>query len=64
MFHSQLHVEFSRCGCPPNDNENTGLKIVMCDTPLQGRNKSDGGIRTNKTEGITTQNIMLKEIFR
>ena len=26
--------------------------------------KSMGGIRTNETEGITTQNIVLKEIFR
>ena len=62
--HGQLYVAFSRCGYPPNDNDNTGLKIVVYDTPLQGRNKSNGGIRANETEGITTQNIVLKEIFR
>ena len=62
--HGQLYVAFSRCGHPPNDLNNTGLKVVVYDTPIQGRKKSMGGIRTNVTEGITTQNIVLKEIFR
>ena len=61
--HGQLYVAFSRCEYPPDDNMNTGLKVVVYDTPLQGRKKSDGGIRKNETEGITTQNIVLKEIF-
>jgi len=61
--HGQLYVAFSRCGYPPNDKDNTGLKVVVYDTPIQGRNKSAGGIRTNETEGTTTQNIVLKEIF-
>ena len=56
-------MAFSRCGYPPDDKNNTGLKVVVYDTPLQGRKKSEGGIRTNETEGITTQNIVLKEIF-
>jgi len=61
--HGQLYVAFSRCGYPPNDKCNTGLKVVVYDTPIQGRKKSAGGIRTNETEGTTTQNIVLKEIF-
>ena len=39
------------------------LKVVVYDTPIQGRQKINEGIRTNDTEGITTQNIVLKEIF-
>ena len=62
--HGQLYVAFSQCGYPPNDEKNTGLKIVVYDTTMQGRRKSDGGVRTNETEGITTQNIVLKEIFK
>ena len=62
--HGQLYVAFSRCGFPPNDICNTGLKTVVYDTTIQGRKKSAGGIRTNETEGITTQNIVLKEIFK
>ena len=62
--HGQLYVAFSRCGYPPDDKNNTGLKVVVYDTPIQGRKKSDGGIRMNETEGITTQNIVLKEIFQ
>ena len=61
--HGQLYVAFSRCGYPPNEINNTGLKVVTCDTPIQGRHKSKGEIRTNETKGITTQNIVLKEIF-
>ena len=61
--HGQLYVAFSRCGYPPNDVNNTGLKVVVYDTPIQGRQKSNGGVRTNETKGITTQNIVLKEIF-
>ena len=61
--HGQLYVTFSRCGYPPNDVNNTGLKVVVYDTPIQGRQKSNGGVRTNETKGITTQNIVLKEIF-
>ena len=61
--HGQLYVAFSRCGYPPNDRDHTGLKIVVYDTKIQGRKKSDGGVRTNDTEGTTTQNIVLKEIF-
>ena len=62
--HGQLYVAFSRCGYPPNDKNNTGLKIVVFDTPIQGKKKSEGGVRTNETEGITTQNIILKEMFK
>ena len=40
------------------------MKVVVYDTQIQGRKKDDGGIRTNETEGTTTQNIVLKEIFR
>ena len=63
--HGQLYVAFSRCGYPPNDLDNTGLKVVVYDTPIQGRNKSAGGTRTNETEGTTTQNIyvVVKQIF-
>ena len=61
--HGQLYVAFSRCGYPPNDLKHTGMKVVVYDTPIQGRQKSNGGIRTNQTKGITTQNIVLKEIF-
>ena len=61
--HGQLYVAFSRCGYPPNDRDHTGLKVVVYDTKIQGRKKSDGGVRTNDTEGTTTQNIVLKEIF-
>ena len=63
--HGQLYVAFSRCGYPPNDKDHTGLKVVVQDTPIQGRSKTMGGVRTNiDVEGITTQNIVLKEIFR
>ena len=62
--HGQLYVAFSRCGYPPNDMENTGLKVVVYDTPIQGQRQSMGGVRTNDTEGITTQNIVLKEVFK
>ena len=61
--HGQLYVAFSRCGYPPDDENRTGLKIVVCDTPIQGRHKSKGGIRENGTQGTTTQNVVLKEIF-
>ena len=61
--HGQLYVAFSRCGYPPNDEDNTGLKVVVYDTPMQGRRHSEGGIRKNSTEGITTQNIVFKKIF-
>ena len=57
-------MTFSRCGYPPNEINKTGLKVVVYDTPIQGERKSKGGVRTNETEGITTQNIVLKEIFR
>ena len=62
--HGQLYVAWSRCGYPPDEKNRTGLKVVVYDTTIQGRKKSDGGIRENDTEGITTQNIVLKEIFR
>jgi hypothetical protein len=61
--HGQLYVAFSRCGHPPDDTTKTGLKVVVYDTQIQGRRKDRGGIRTNETEGITTQNIVLNEIF-
>ena len=61
--HGQLYVAFSRCGHPPDDTTKTGLKVVVYDTQIQGRRKDHGGIRTNETEGITTQNIVLNEIF-
>ena len=60
--HGQLYVTFSRCGHPPNDDERTGLKVVVYDTPIQGRNKTNGGIRKNKTKGITIQNIVLTQL--
>ena len=62
--HGQLYVAFSRCGHPPDDENRTGLKVIVYDTLIQGRNKDKGGIRTNHTEGITTQNIVLTEIFK
>ena len=62
--HGQLYVAFSRCGYPPDEKNRTGLKVVVYDTPIQGRNKLMGGIRRNETEGVTTQNIVLKEIFK
>ena len=58
--HGQLYVAFSRCGHPPNDTNKTGMKVVVYDTQIQGRRQDDGGIRTNETEGTTTQNIVLK----
>ena len=61
--HGQLYVAFSRCGHPPDDRTKTGLKVVVYDTQIQGRRKDHGGIRTNETEGVTTQNIVLNEIF-
>ena len=62
--HGQLYVAFSRCGHPPDDKTRTGLKVVVYDTQIQGRRKDEGGIRTNETEGTTTQNIVLTEIFK
>ena len=62
--HGQLYVAFSRCGHPPDDEAKTGLKVVVYDTQIQGRRKDHGGIRTNETEGTTTQNIVLNEIFK
>ena len=62
--HGQLYVAWSRCGYPPDNKNKTGLKVVVYDTPIQGRKKTEGGIRENDTDGITTQNIVLKEIFR
>ena len=62
--HGQLYVAFSRCGHPPDDMTRTGLKVVVYDTQIQGRKKDQGGIRTNETEGTTTQNIVLTEIFK
>jgi hypothetical protein len=62
--HGQLYVAFSRCGYPPNDTTKTGMKVVVYDTQIQGRRKDCGGIRTNETDGITTQNIVLNEIFK
>ena len=60
--HDQLYVTFSRYGYPPDDKNRSGLKVIVYDTPIQGRKKSDGGIRTNDTEGTTTNNIVLKNI--
>jgi len=37
--HGQLYVAFSRCGYPPDNDSRTGLKVVVYDTPMQGRNK-------------------------
>ena len=62
--HGQLYVAFSRCGHPPNDTTKTGMKVVVYDTQIQGRRKDCGGIRTNETYGITTQNIVLNELFK
>ena len=61
--HGQLYVAFSRCGHPPDNRTKTGLKEIVYDTQTQCRRKDHGGIRTNETEGITTQNIVLNEIF-
>lgn len=58
-------MTFSRCGYPPDDNSDTGLKVIVYDTPIQGRKTSVGGIiRINETEDLTTQNIVLKEMFK
>ena len=61
--HGQLYVEWSRCGYPPDDEKKTGMKVVVNDTSLQGRSKEMGGVRDNKTEGVTTPNVVIKEIF-
>ena len=61
--HGQLYVAFSRCGYPPNDKYRTGLKVVVQDTAIQGRNKIWGGLREIQTAGIITPNIVFKEIF-
>ena len=57
------YVVFSRCVYTSNEKDRIDLKLIVYDIPIQVRKKSDGGIRTNETEGITTQNIVLKEIF-
>ena len=62
--HGQLYGAYSRCGHPPDDENRSGLKVVVHDTLIQGRRKDQGGIRTNTTEGTTTQNIVLTEIFK
>ena len=62
--HGQLYVVFSRCGYPPNDMFRTGMKVVVNDIFLQGRRKHLGGVRENITDGITTPNMVLREIFR
>ena len=62
--HGQLYVAWSRCGYPPDEEKKTGMKVVVNDTLLQGRNKEMGGVRDNKTEGVTTPNVVIKEIFR
>ena len=61
--HGQLYVAYSRCGFPPDDKKKVGMKVVVYDTTLQGRKKEMGGIRNNKTEGITTLNVVMKEVF-
>jgi len=61
--HGQLYVTFSRCGYPPDDKLKTGVKIIVNDTLLQGRQKLMGGVRENKTKGTTTLNVVLREIF-
>ena len=61
--HGQLYVAFSRCGFPPDEKNRTGMKVVIYDTTLQGRNKKEGGIRTNFTKGITTLNVVMKEVL-
>ena len=40
--HGQLYVAWSRCGYPPDDAKKTGMKVVVNDTLLQGRNKEIG----------------------
>ena len=62
--HGQLYVAFSRCGLPPDDKNMTGMKVVIYDTTLQGKQESMGGIRTNSTKGSTTLNVVMKEIFQ
>ena len=59
----RLYVAWSRCGYPPDDEKKTGMKVVVNDTLLQGRTKEMGGVRDNKTEGVTTPNVVIKEIF-
>ena len=61
--HGQLYVVFSRCGFPPDDKKKTGMKVVIYDTPVQGRHKDMGGIRKTLTKGITTLNVVMKEIL-
>ena len=60
----KLYVDFSRCGFPPDDKNMTGMKVVIYDTTLQGRKKTKGGVRTNLTKGITTLNVVMKEVFQ
>ena len=62
--HEQLFVAFFRCGYPPDDNKTrTGLKVVVQNTAMQGVSKEYGGLRQSKTQGVTTPNIVFKEIF-
>ena len=35
--HGQLYVAFSKCGYSPDNKNRSGLKIVVYDTPIQGR---------------------------
>ena len=46
-----------------HDKKQFGMKMIVYDTTLQGRKKEMGGIRNNKTEGITTLNVVMKEVF-
>ena len=61
--HGQLYVAYSRCGYPPDDISKTGMKVVVNDTFAQGRSENAGGLRHTTTRGITTPNIVFREIF-
>ena len=57
-------MAFSRCGYPPDDIKNTGLKVVINDNRSQGRHKDMGGVRETPTAGITTPNVVFHEVFQ
>ena len=54
---------FSPCEYTSDNNNNDDFKIIVHDTLMSGTKKFEMGIRINETEGITTQNIVLKKIF-
>ena len=58
--HGQLDVGFSRSGYPPNDKNHIGSKFIVQDTPIQGRSKILGDVKTSiGVDGVASQNIVL-----